>query len=65
MFLEVNIVYDKLRNLERSIDHVTYIANDLLKSLFNLSDEDKALMEKHIEILIEFSVIVKKLIEDF
>lgn len=64
-FLEVNIVYDMLRNLERSIDHVTYIARDLLRSQFNFSDDDKILVVKHIETLIEFSILVKKLVEDF
>lgn len=45
-FLEVNIVYNILRNLERSIDHVTYIARDLLRSQFNFSDDDKMLVVK-------------------
>ncbi|MEM2025180.1 MAG: hypothetical protein QXW94_02690, partial [Desulfurococcaceae archaeon] len=64
-FLEANIIYDVLRDLERSIDHITYIAQSMLGSQMKFADEDRALVISHFEKLIEFSGIVRGAIEEF
>ncbi|MEM4528743.1 MAG: AbrB/MazE/SpoVT family DNA-binding domain-containing protein [Desulfurococcaceae archaeon] len=64
-FLEVNILYDILRNLERSIDHVTYIARGLLRSPVNLIDEDRSHVVRHVKALREFADTVRRLVSDF
>ncbi|MEM1793569.1 MAG: hypothetical protein QW369_00880 [Desulfurococcaceae archaeon] len=64
-FLEVNILYNILRNLERSIDHVTYIARDLLRSTVNLAHEDRLHVMRHVMALRDFADAVRKLVGDF
>jgi len=53
-FAEVNIYYNVLRNLERAVDHVSYIARDLSEVDSMMDNEVREIALNHIRSLGEF-----------
>lgn len=61
-FLEVNLIYNIIRNLERTVDHLIYIVEGIKETPFTIDEIAKSLIVKHIEKLVEFAKMIKEII---